>query len=257
MLPDDLDLGLLQQTFPGRTFRYQQVVDSTMLRAEKGALEGLPDGSVFLADVQTAGMGRQGRSWHSPVGAGLYFSVLLSQELAPYPPQLTLALGLAVHDSLDALTGLDTELKWPNDVMVGPRKLCGILVHHQRDVLIAGIGINVRSCAMPDDLEGTAISLEEASGIRIARDVLLIDLLPRIDRMTGVLRSLGPAPVIEEFTRKSRFVTGREVEVELDGTPVRGVTAGLDDSGFLWIQTAEGQQRRVLGGGVRLVGESK
>jgi len=226
-------------------------IDSTMYEAVRLAGKGCPHGTVVVAEEQTAGHGRYGRTWHSESDAGLYTSVVLRLPLQPADlPILTLALGLAVVDAIRAETGLDCDLRWPNDVLVQSRKCCGILAQLHGTAVVAGIGINVNHSRFPADLESIATSLRLASNDRIfERESLLQKLLASIDDHCEILAHHGRDAIIQAFTRASSYVYGRRVRLEDTGET--GTTAGLDSAGFLILKKDDGRRTTVLAGGVR------
>ena len=223
-----------------------------MTEASRLAAAGAPSGTVVGAEEQTAGQGRHGRSWHSERGSGLYLSILLRRQFEPAAlPVVTLALGLAVREAILKATDLDCDLRWPNDVLIQSKKCAGILTVLESSVIIAGIGINVNHSSFPDELSGIATSLRLASGCVYSRERLLVDLLVSVDAYCDLLETQGREVIIETFARASSYVTGRRVEVEQDPSPLQGVTAGLNESGFLMLDADDGKRWVVLAGGVR------
>jgi BirA family biotin operon repressor/biotin-[acetyl-CoA-carboxylase] ligase len=227
-------------------------VGSTMHEAARLAAADHPEGTVVLAEEQTQGHGRYGRPWHSERGSGLYFTLILRPKLCPDSlPLVTLALGLAVGESIQSCTGLPVDLRWPNDVMVRERKCAGILAQLADGVLLAGIGINVNQKSFPPDVVEIATSLRMASGHEFDREELLQRTLTAVAaRLDGLLQQ-GRAPVLDAFSRASSYVRGKRVLVDDGGSQLRGVTEGLDPQGFLMLRTADGQRTKVLAGGVR------
>lgn len=215
-------------------------VGSTMVEAQ-----GKPPGTVIVADEQTAGQGRLGRSWYSPPGAGLYCSIVL--EPAQPAPVLTLALGLATKEAIERTASILCDLRWPNDVLIGERKVAGVLVQLQEDSLIAGIGINVNHARFPAELAPVATSLRLVSGVEHSREVLLANLLDAVETFCGMLQSEGDEVILRLFAQASSYVSGRRVLVD----DVPGITDGLDPSGFLWIRTDNGRRLLVRAGNVR------
>ncbi len=205
-----------------------------------------PAGTVIVAEEQTAGQGRLGRQWHSAHGLGLYFSVVLPAA-GPTAglPVLTLALGLAVQEAIQRTAGLACDLRWPNDILAGDRKLAGILVQLHNDRAVAGIGINANHERMPAELGDIATSLRIETGRPHDRDQLLAAVLDSIETHVQLDRD----SILSLFTRASSYVSGRRVLV--DGT--LGTTDGLDQDGFLWLRTASGQRKLIRAGGVRPV----
>jgi BirA family biotin operon repressor/biotin-[acetyl-CoA-carboxylase] ligase len=218
---------------------HYSVVDSTMTVAAVH-----PIGTVVTADEQTAGQGRHGHSWHSEPGAGLYCSIVLEAT-----PLLTLALGLATVDAITQVTGLACDLRWPNDVMIGSKKVAGILVQLADGKAIAGIGINVGHARFPDVLarEATSLLLE---GAAISRDELLTALL----RSVEICIQEHPTTILRLFTHASSYAVGRRVIVHQAGGTIEGITAGLDESGFLKVRKNDGTDTLIVAGGVRAAG---
>jgi BirA family biotin operon repressor/biotin-[acetyl-CoA-carboxylase] ligase len=211
------------------------------------AARGLDDGSVLVAEEQTAGRGRQGRSWVSPAGSALTFSVLLRPERIPAARLgwLPLLAGTATVTAVRALTGLDARLKWPNDVLIGGRKLAGILAEAADNAIVIGIGINVS--AAPDELPfgpgGLPPTSLLAEGVPVARDVLLIEILRSFGQWYRTL-SLDPDPqrvgLLAQYVKLSATVN-REVRVELPGgAVVAGMAVDIDPDGRLLVDSGTG-----------------
>lgn len=252
-----LDSALAGTRFPGK-LRFFPSIDSTNTHAMAEADSGAPEGMVYFADQQTAGRGRGAHGWASPPGSGLYLSVLLRPRLAPADALwLSLAAGLAVRDAVRQITSLDCDLRWPNDLLFGRKKFCGILTEMNAEVtsirhLVIGIGINVHQQQFPEELRETATSLFIETGRDWPRQELLIALLQSLDREVTALTAQGAAAtrdVLARIESASSWIRGKRVFVEeLDG--YAGITDGLDARGFLQIRTADGV-RTVFSGGVR------
>ncbi len=204
-----------------------EITSSTMVEAARLAEEGAPHLTVAVADRQTAGQGRHGHSWISPEG-GLYCTFVL--RMKETLPVITLALGLAVAEAVK----VPCDLRWPNDVMIGDRKLCGILAVFQSDVVLAGIGVNLT--------DPGSSGLAWIDGV--TRDQLLDRLIPAVEKMIH----LSPADIIQRFTEVSTYAKGKRVHVEGYGY---GVTEGLSSSGFLQLRKDDGSLVTVVSGGVR------
>jgi len=248
------DIAQVRRNLPGRQISFFETITSTMHEAAALAAAGAPSGATVVAEEQTAGQGRHGHSWHSQPGAGLYVSVVLRLPLpADSLPVLTLALGLAVAETISRLTDLHPDLRWPNDVMLGEKKTAGILVQLIDSVAIAGIGINVNHPAFPPEIAAEATSLRIASGRPHSREDLLIGLLPAIDSFSRMLVEGGRQPVLDLFARHSSYVRGKRVRVDQPCGPLVGVTAGLDSAGFLKLRADNGSESLILAGGVRPV----
>jgi BirA family biotin operon repressor/biotin-[acetyl-CoA-carboxylase] ligase len=235
-----MNLDLLRNTLPGRAIHYFETLDSTQTAAA-----GRPIGTIVVADEQTAGRGRHSHSWHSERGAGIYVSIVLRPN-----PILTLALGLATAEAITAATGIACDLRWPNDVLVGGRKVAGILVELVDGVAMGGIGINVNHAAFPADLAGEATSLRLQGGREFSRTEILVALIPTIETFLA----LGKDAILRLFTQASSYAVGRRVVVSQPEGVIEGVTAGLDPSGYLVVRKDDGTDTLILAGGVRAAG---
>jgi len=246
------DVELVRQSWPQPVF-YFATIDSTMLEGARLAEAGCGQGTVIVADEQTAGQGRHGRHWHSEANAGLYCSIVLRPGLAPDSlPVLTLALGLATADAIAEATGLACDLRWPNDVILDGRKVAGILVQLLDSAAITGIGINVNHAAFPAELAAEATSLRLIAKRQFSRESLLIALLGAADRYCAILAGEhGKQKILDIFSRRSSYARGKRVQVEQGATVVEGTTAGLDPCGFLILRKDDGTEDLVLAGGVR------
>ncbi len=214
---------------------------STMKDAAALAAKGEPHGTAVIAELQTAGIGRQGHTWQSDDTGGLYISIIL--RLFGSPPILTMALGLAVQRAVNDLAQVSTDLRWPNDVMLSERKLAGILVQAAEGALIAGIGLNVNQDAFPPDLSDVATSLKIETGREHSKNALADRVIVESLRYA----TLSKREILKRFEECSTWPRGKAVEV--DGK-LRGVTAGLDENGFLLLRTPE-KLETVIAGGVR------
>jgi BirA family biotin operon repressor/biotin-[acetyl-CoA-carboxylase] ligase len=241
MSPDiHRDIHRMRREFPERRIDYYPTIDSTM-----HAAAACPVGTVVIAEEQTAGIGRHGHSWHSEAGRGIYCSMVLEPA-----PVLTLALGLAVADAIASTAGVTCDLRWPNDVMLGGKKVAGILVQLVDGRAIAGIGINVNQDAFPEELAGTATSLKAYTG----RNACATDLLIALVRAVDVFAREEKDNVLRLFAHASSYAAGRRVTVDLPDGVIVGTTAGLDSSGFLIVRRDDGSDTVVLAGGVRAAG---
>jgi BirA family biotin operon repressor/biotin-[acetyl-CoA-carboxylase] ligase len=246
-----LDIERIKRQRPGNMILYYPTIGSTMVEASSLANSGAAHGTVVLADEQTAGMGRFGRSWLSHADVGIYCSVLLRLNLrAGSLPIASLVLGLAAADAIQKSTQLICDLRWPNDVLIQERKVAGILTHLTDACIVAGIGINVNQTAFPSGLRTPATSLRiESGGREQSRETVIINLLEAIDTFTSMLESWGPESILRAFTSASSYVLQRRVVIEETGD--KGITAGLDENGFLMVKLDRGKLERVAAGGVR------
>ena len=257
LLPDMLQSALRGTMFTHRLHHFFRV-GSTNIAAMQAAARGEPEGAVFLAEEQTAGRGRGGHTWESQASTGIYCSVVLRPSLAPADALLlSLAAGLAVSTAVETVTTIRPDLRWPNDVMLGDRKFCGILTELNAEVThvryaVVGIGINVNQETFPAELQPIATSLRQETGREWSRVELAAALLKSLDREYLALLDhavQGRESILKRFEERSSFARRREVHVDEDGG-YDGITEGLDERGFLQVRTDRGV-RAVLSGGVR------
>jgi BirA family transcriptional regulator, biotin operon repressor / biotin---[acetyl-CoA-carboxylase] ligase len=246
-----LDVERIRSDRPANDLHYFRTIGSTMQEAARLAHTGALHGSMVIADEQTAGVGRLGRSWVSESEVGIYCSVLLRLSLSPESlPIATLLLGLAVAEAIQTSTSVACDLRWPNDVLVNGRKVAGILAQLVDNCIIAGIGINVNQTKFPDGLRTPATSLRlESDGRTQSREAIVVQLLASLDSFCSLLTAEGPRAIVRAFTAASSYALNRRVILEETGQ--KGTTTGLDENGFLLIQFDSGRTERVAAGGVR------
>jgi BirA family biotin operon repressor/biotin-[acetyl-CoA-carboxylase] ligase len=275
------DLAALEAELAGTLFagklHFARATGSTNSDALAAARRAAPHGSVYFADEQLAGRGRGHHGWISAAGKGLYLSVLLRPKIPTSRlPLLPLAAGLAAAEAIRAVTGLAAspglgiDLRWPNDLLIGPRKTGGILVESQTVTAqnriahagaaransvafaVIGIGINVHQQVFPPGLTTPATSLDLELGLRISRQTLLAALLKSLEREASALADPAAAANIPaRVEQASTWARGRSVVVH-GPQSCQGVTAGLDEDGFLRVATADGLVT-VRSGGLRAV----
>jgi BirA family biotin operon repressor/biotin-[acetyl-CoA-carboxylase] ligase len=249
----ELERALAVTIFAGK-LHFSPVTGSTNTDALVAARAGAPHGSVYFADEQLAGRGRGDHGWQSEAGQGLYVSVLLRLALPAANLQwLPMAAGLAALDAIHSASGLNADLRWPNDLLVGERKTGGILVESKIErgaatFAVVGIGINVHQHSFNGNLSTPATSLDLEARRPISRQSLLVALLKSLEREAlGLLDSAAVAAFPMRVERASTWIRGRRVEVHGPQACV-GATEGLDEHGFLRVQTAEGLATVQTGG---------
>ena len=246
-----LNIQQIRTHFPNRDLHYFDTIDTTMREAAALAAAGAAPGTTVIAEEQTAGQGRHGHTWRSEKHRGLYLSILLHSRQSA-APTLTMALGLATAEAISASTALKCDLRWPNDVMVNGKKAAGILTQLTESTAIAGIGINVNHDHFPAELAQEATSLLlESGGRHHSRERILLELLPAVDRYAALLADRGPDPILELFSSRSTYATGKRVVVHQGGSTLQGTTAGLNAAGFLVVRKDDGSDEIILAGGVR------
>jgi BirA family biotin operon repressor/biotin-[acetyl-CoA-carboxylase] ligase len=218
-------------------------------RASEGAAEGL----AIVADEQTAGRGRLQRAWSSPKGAGLYFSLLLRPTIPQnYWPLITFMAALAVGDALREAADVQTDIKWPNDLLSGERKICGILAEAIDTPLgravILGIGINLTENAFPPELANVATSVSEAAGNVPDHEQILAALLDALSRWYS--RLAEPGQIIDAWSNRSSYAIGKLVQVSNGDDVWQGTTSGVEPDGALRLRTSNGEIKLVRAGDV-------
>ena len=236
---------------------------STNTEAARQAALGAPEGLCVIAREQTEGRGRQQRRWISPADAGLYFSIVLRPQLEMRAwPLLALMAALAVADALSDACGLSTDIKWPNDIYAGGRKLCGILAETVETTTghacILGIGINLKNTAYPNSLRDLATSVEALTGSAPDVEHLLQALTRAISHHYQRLYERdGAAQTLSEYRARSSFAEGRRVRVSLETETIEGWTRGLEPDGALRVETDAGEIRIVRAGDVTALRASR
>jgi len=252
----------VQGTIFAKQIHHYYKIGSTNSEAMQSAGEGAPEGSVFLAEEQLAGRGRGAHTWHSARSTGIYCSVVLRPAMPPSDVLIfSLAAGLAVRTAVAEIAPqLEPDLKWPNDLLLGGTKFCGILTEMRAEAtqvqyLVVGIGINVNQSKFPAELREIATSLRIETGTEWSRVELCGALLKSLDREYRALANDAGArqSILRRFEESSSSVRGRKVSIE-ENSALNGVTEGLDGRGFLQVRTAEGL-RTVLSGTVRIISD--
>ena len=253
--------ALIGTRFAGRLQHFASVTSTNTLLLEAAAANGksaAPEGTVYVADEQTAGRGRGGHAWHSAPGDGLYLSALVKPPLRLRDALwISLAAGLAAAQAIHETAGVSIDIRWPNDLLIGYKKLGGILVETAVEpgddpflrFAVIGIGINVHHTAFPAELSNIATSVALESEMPTFRDPILISLLRALDHELTLLETNSP-DLLTRFSALSSWVRGKRVRVPEQGG-YTGRTAGLDERGFLLVDSDDGARRTVLSGGVR------
>ena len=255
--PELLKKRLAQSIFSSH-IHYYPSIDSTNAVAKALAGQGAPEGTLVVTEEQIAGRGRRGRSWVSPAGANLLFSVLLR------PPMegdrvfvLTMVLALAGVKAVQKVAAVEAMIKWPNDLYVGPKKLAGVLTEFavrgkQVDWVVPGMGINVAWRPDAPEQGGVpATSLLEETGQRVSRNELLIELLTEFEGLYKEVVAGNMEGLYEEWNRNC-LVLGKAVVVATEKERIEGKALRIDDCGALILEDAEGNERRILTGDVSL-----
>jgi len=259
-VPDILTPAVLKQRLKGSLFGKRIYhffkTDSTNRVAFELAHAGEAEGTVVLAEEQTAGRGRAGRTWHSERAAGVYLTLLLRPKLAPVQaPLLTMMAGLSAHTAVEAVTGLAVDLKWPNDLIIRGKKAGGILTEMHAEpgqvrFVIVGIGLNVNQEQFPGELANVATSLRQETGKPQPRMELLVRLLREFESDYNRFVREGVASVVKRFEVLSSYAHGKRVSVTNGVESYLGTTAGLGPEGLLQVERDDGRVVTVIAGDV-------
>ncbi len=245
LVPRLLSRHLSKTPFARRIHHFFRV-DSTNKVAMRLGEEGEPHGAVVLAEEQTAGKGRAGRSWISEKSAGIHATALLRPPISPIQaPLLTLVAGLAARDASAEELDVAPDIRWPNDLLARGRKFGGILTEMRAEpdrihYAVVGVGINVNQTRMPPELDGIATSLRIETGRTHSRLDLLIRLLRNLDRYYNQFIAEGPQPILRRFAEVSSFFQGKRVRITTSSETFTGTTAGLEPNGVLRVVREDG-----------------
>ena len=247
----------LQTKLLGKKVHVFQTIDSTNDRAMDMAAKGAEEGTLIIAETQTGGKGRLGRSWFSPPGVNLYLSIILRPKIVcAQATMLTLLAGIAVAQAIRERSGLEAFLKWPNDVLISGQKVAGILAELVADGqaikhLIMGIGLNVNleASMLPPELAKTATSLKIESGSDFSRLAVLETLVNQLERWYTIFLEQGSTPILKEYSQLSQTL-GRRVQVAYQDKVLEGEAIGLAANGGLILREENGRSVTMLAGDV-------
>ncbi|WP_082252958.1 biotin--[acetyl-CoA-carboxylase] ligase [Bacillus sp. FJAT-27251] len=256
--PDEIGFGLKSE-FIGRHIHFEEKVESTQKIAHRLATEGAVNGTVVVADEQTSGRGRMDRSWHSPKYSGIWMSIILRPNLPPHQaPQLTLVTAVAVVQAIEEVTGLNPQIKWPNDILIDGRKTTGILTELQADAdrihaIIIGIGINVNQSLedFPEEIAPIATSLLAASGRKVSRASLMQEIFVRLEKLYLTYLNHGFQP-IKLLWESYALSLGKEIIARTVAGDIKGKALGITDEGVLKILQEDGEVRHVYSADIHL-----
>lgn len=244
----------------GKYICYFKELDSTNIRAKQEADNGAAEGTLVVTDMQTAGRGRRGRSWNSPAGVNVYFTLILKPVYQPdKAAMVTLVMALAVAEGISLTCGLEAEIKWPNDVVVNGKKVCGILtemnVEHGRIQYVAvGVGVNVGLQEFPPEIGDKAASLEAECGKPVSRAALAANILKAFEKYyESFLQELSLSCIRDKYNR--RLVNrDREVRVLDPQGEFQGIARGINEFGELLVERDDGSVTMVFAGEVSVRG---
>jgi BirA family biotin operon repressor/biotin-[acetyl-CoA-carboxylase] ligase len=244
--PEEITLHLKSKKL-GHSIRYKEEVTSTQQHAHQWAREGAPEGALFVTEQQTQGKGRLGRPWHSPSRTGIWMSLILRP---PIPltdaSHLTILVSLGIKQGIERVTGLPIQIKWPNDLMINGKKICGILTELRGEqdrihYVIFGIGINVNTPMekFPEELRSIATSLAIEAGQTFHRATLIAAILEELEKVYEQYLATGFDKIKKQWEDEAR-IKGKQVIARTFQGTIQGIAEGLNSQGALILQTDRG-----------------
>ena len=252
LLPQEIQSGL-KTNILGKEIIYFDTIDSTMNVAFQKGMEGAKEGTVVIAEGQSKGRGRMGRSWVSPKGKGIYMSVILRPKLSPTDvAKLTLLSAVCASEAIQEMCGLDAKIKWPNDILIGGKKIAGILTELSAEMdrvrfVVIGMGININ--ASQTQLPDHATSLKAETGHSLSRVEFLQLVLLKLEQWYSIQQKQGFAVVFKRWKELSSTL-GRKVRMEDPSGIIEGRAVDLDEFGGLVIENSSGVKVKRMSGDV-------
>jgi BirA family transcriptional regulator, biotin operon repressor / biotin---[acetyl-CoA-carboxylase] ligase len=258
ILPNEIRDGLATSVFGQRDITYFKTLGSTNIRAKELAERGAAEGTLIIAEVQTEGRGRRGRSWLSPAGHGIYATLILRPAMSPAgAPRITLMTAVAVADAILSLSELEVKIKWPNDIMVKGKKLAGILTEISTEMdsinyIVVGLGLNVNTPDFPRELKKRATSILIETGRSFSRIKLLRAYLEQFEKYYQMFTANHFKPIMQRWKELSEII-GKEIIVDVIGQSHAGKVVDIDDDGVLILKNSDGIIHRIFSGDVSVV----
>lgn len=246
---NEIKAGLITK-YIGQTIIYEKSISSTQELAHRYASEGAKEGTTVVADEQIGGKGRLGRAWFSPLGSGIWMSLILKPKIPPQQaPQLTLLTAVAVILGIKASTGLSCDIKWPNDILLSNKKLVGILTEMQADPdqiksVIIGIGINVNQDFFPEEIKNIATSLKIEKGEELNRASLLQSIFIQFEELYELFLKEGFFP-IKQMWEAHAVTIGRRIIARTITNSLEGFAKGITDDGVLLLEDDFGTIHKI------------
>ena len=256
---DRVEPCLTTESF-ARNYIYFDETDSTNLQAKRGGEEHAPDGSLYVADRQVVGRGRRGRSWDSPKGSSIFMTYLLKPDIEiGVVSRITIVAAMAVANAINRVPGISAGIKWPNDVVVNGKKICGILTEMSSEgmdinYVVCGIGINVNNREFPEELADKATSVLLETGIKYDRARLIADISNEFERLYAVFLKTGELSAILDEYNEMLVNRGRQVLVIEADMANEYEAVGLLPNGALRVRSADGSIRDIISGEVSVRG---
>ncbi|SHJ94444.1 biotin--[acetyl-CoA-carboxylase] ligase [Hespellia stercorisuis] len=250
----------MNTVWAGREIAYFEETDSTNTQAKKLGDAGAPHGTLAVADKQCAGKGRRGRGWDSPSGSGIFMSILLRPDMEPSKaPMLTLVMAVSVAQAVCETEGVDTLIKWPNDIVVNGKKVCGILTEMSTEVdfinhVVIGVGINVNTGAFPEEIAQKATSLRLEMGHPVKRSPLIASVMHFFEVNYEQFQKVGNLSFLQETYNRMLVNRDRDVRILAPGNEYNAHAIGINEQGELLVRRGDGRTEAVYSGEVSVRG---
>lgn len=252
--------SVLKTSWAGQNLVCYESTDSTNNRAKEAAEKGALHGTLFAADSQTAGKGRRGRTWVSPSGSSIYMTLLLRPDLEPSKaPMLTLVMGLSVAEGIRQAAEVNAGIKWPNDIVVNRKKVCGILTEMATEIqyvnyIVIGVGINVNQQEFPEELKESATSLGAETGKKLKRSDIIAAVMENFEKNYEIFLKSGDLSGLQEAYNAILVNYNQPVKVLEPGHEYEAVAGGINRTGELLVHLPDGQKKEVYAGEVSVRG---
>lgn len=244
----------------GRNVIYYDETDSTNIQAKLAGENGCPHGTLVVADRQVAGKGRRGRSWDSPKGMCVYMTLLLRPPVEPVKaPMLTLVMALSVAEAIRGQTGLHAVIKWPNDIVLNKKKICGILTEMSTEIdyinyVVTGVGINTNQEGFPEEIKERATSLFLEGGHYVSRSELVAAVMEQYEKNYEAFLKTGDLSKLQERYNGMLVNRGREVRVLEPRGEYNAYASGINKKGELVVTLPGGEEKHIFAGEVSVRG---
>ena len=244
----------------GHPVSFYDSLASTNLQAKLDAENGDGEGALIVADMQTAGRGRRGRGWSSPAGTNVYFTLILKPDFAvEMASMVTLVMGIAVAEGIRETCGVEAQIKWPNDIVVNGKKVCGMLAEMsvERDYIhyiVIGVGINVGKQEFPPEIAPVATSLYRECGCMVSRTELIVNVMKTFETAYDIFREKGNLSGLLDRYHALLVNRDREVRILDPREEYQGISRGINETGELLVELEDGTVREVYAGEVSVRG---
>ncbi len=259
LLSDEIK-SLLTTKWWGRSILYYDTIDSTSNEVKRQAENGAVEGTLVIAEEQTAGRGRRGKAWASPPGTGIWMSFLLKPQMEPgQAAMITIVAALACMSAIEQETGVSAQIKWPNDIVINGRKTTGILTEMSTELtyinyVVVGIGINANTDSFPEDISATATSLKQEIGSKVERSRIVAAFGHYFEQYYEEFAAAGNLSGLKEMYEKHLVNIGRKVTIIEKDIKITRTALGIDDEGELLVQDDQGNITTVRAGEVSVRG---